>query len=272
MNTTRLPLARVWWQAHVVDDRITLFREPHVADFLRCNVWHINGRDCDLVVDTGLGLAPLLPQLHLSQHSQVMVVLTHTHGDHSGGWYEFDERCLHWLEAGNVDPSTATADLHSLCARDLDIVERYHMVDVGYDIPDCFVTALPSGVNDLSLPFRPAAATRNLDSGDVIDLGDRAFEVLHLPGHSPGSIGLLDRDSRLLLSGDAIYDGPLLDELAGSCIADYRETMTRLLNLSVDLVLPGHGEPFGADRLHEIAASYLRRRRVGPETTEVRPS
>jgi len=36
----------------------------------------------------------------------------------------------------------------------------------------------------------PAAPTRVLGAGDVIDLGDRAFEVLYLPGHSPGSIGL----------------------------------------------------------------------------------
>ena len=44
-------------------------------------------------------------------------------------------------------------------------------------------------------------------------LGDRHFEVLHLPGHSPGSIGLWERRTGILFSGDALYDGPLLDEL-----------------------------------------------------------
>jgi glyoxylase-like metal-dependent hydrolase (beta-lactamase superfamily II) len=52
----------------------------------------------------------------------------------------------------------------------------------------------------------------------VIDLCDRVFEVLHLPGHSPGSIGLWERQTGTLFSGDAIYDGPLLDELRDSNI------------------------------------------------------
>ncbi|MEJ0007003.1 MAG: MBL fold metallo-hydrolase [Steroidobacteraceae bacterium] len=89
--------------------------------------------------------------------------------------------------------------------------------------------------------MRPAApATRLVDEGDVIDLGDRVFEVLHLPGHSPGSIGLLESRTGTLFSGDAIYDGPLLDDIPGSDIAAYIRTMRRLLTLSVTVVL-GHG-------------------------------
>ena len=74
----------------------------------------------------------------------------------------------------------------------------------------------------------PAPATRTVEEGDVIDLGDRRFEVLHLPGHSPGSIGLWEAESGVLFSGDAIYDGPLLDELPGSDIPIYVATMKRL--------------------------------------------
>ena len=70
----------------------------------------------------------------------------------------------------------------------------------------------------------PAPATRLLGDGDVIDLGDRAFEVLHLPGHSPGSIGLWEAATGILFSGDAVYDGPLLDELDGCDIAAYVAT------------------------------------------------
>lgn len=43
--------------------------------------------------------------------------------------------------------------------------------------------------------------------GDVIDLGGRELEIIHLPGHTPGSIALLDRSSRVLISGDPIQDG-----------------------------------------------------------------
>ena len=43
--------------------------------------------------------------------------------------------------------------------------------------------------------------------GDVLDLGGRRLEIIHLPGHTPGSIALLDKDKRVLISGDPIQDG-----------------------------------------------------------------
>jgi glyoxylase-like metal-dependent hydrolase (beta-lactamase superfamily II) len=91
----------------------------------------------------------------------------------------------------------------------------------------------------------------------VIDLGDRAFEVLHLPGHSPGSIALFERRSGILFSGDAIYDGPLLHDLPGSSTPDYVRTLRRLLELEVEIVHAGHDPSFGRSRLRQIAETYL---------------
>jgi glyoxylase-like metal-dependent hydrolase (beta-lactamase superfamily II) len=103
----------------------------------------------------------------------------------------------------------------------------------------------------------PAPATRTLAEGDAVDLGDRRFAVLHLPGHSPGSIGLWEEEVGLLFSGDAIYDGPLLDELPGSDVAAYVQTMRRLRELPVSVVHAGHDPSFGGRRLREIAERYL---------------
>jgi glyoxylase-like metal-dependent hydrolase (beta-lactamase superfamily II) len=64
-----------------------------------------------------------------------------------------------------------------------------------------------------------------------------------------------------LFSGDAIYDGPLLDELADSSIDQYYVTMERLMTLPVAVVHAGHDPSFGRDRLRQLAAAYLQRRR-----------
>ena len=109
----------------------------------------------------------------------------------------------------------------------------------------------------------PCTATRTVDDGDVIDLGDRAFEVLHLPGHSPGSIGLWDEPAGVLFSGDAVYDGPLLDGNANSDIAAYGDTMRRLMALPVEVVHGGHEPSFGRNRLIELCDAYLQRRAPG---------
>jgi glyoxylase-like metal-dependent hydrolase (beta-lactamase superfamily II) len=81
--------------------------------------------------------------------------------------------------------------------------------------------------------------------------------VLHLPGHSPGSVGLWEKAIGVLFSGDAIYDGPLLEELPGSDIGAYVSTMKRLRSLPVDIVHGGHEPSFGRGRLIEIIDDIL---------------
>jgi glyoxylase-like metal-dependent hydrolase (beta-lactamase superfamily II) len=131
----------------------------------------------------------------------------------------------------------------------------------GYELPETLVTAVPHEGYDLAgYRVEPSPATRLVDEGDVIDLGDRTFEVLHLPGHSPGSMGLWEEASGTLFSGDAVYDGPLLDMLPESNVAHYVETMTRLRDLPVAVVHAGHEPSFGRKRLRELAEAYLQQR------------
>ena len=128
----------------------------------------------------------------------------------------------------------------------------------GYAIPDLFIDAVPlAGVPATIIDLGPAPVTRVLDDGDIVDLGDRSFEVLHLPGHSPGSIGLWEASTGILFAGDAAYDGPLLDELEGSNIDAYVATMHRLRCLPVTVVHGGHERSFGRERLIEICDHYL---------------
>ena len=109
------------------------------------------------------------------------------------------------------------------------------------------------------MTFRNQATepTQLIDEGDVLDLGDSAFEVIHLPGHSPGSIGLWEKASGTLFSGDAIYDGPLLDEIEGADKQAYAATMERLRQLPVNLVHAGHDPSFDRARLHSLIDKYL---------------
>ena len=80
--------------------------------------------------------------------------------------------------------------------------------------------------------------------------------MLHLPGHSPGSIALYEAETQLLLSGDAIYDGVIVDTAPGSDGAAYRQTMTRLTKLPVRKLLGGHNDPVDGGRMTGIAERY----------------
>ncbi|MGW3660050.1 MBL fold metallo-hydrolase [Streptomyces sp. NPDC005151] len=76
--------------------------------------------------------------------------------------------------------------------------------------------------------LRPAGVSRYLTDGDTIDLGNRQLTVLHLPGHTPGSIALYDPRAQMLFSGDIVYDDRLLDDIHGADQKDYVATMGRL--------------------------------------------
>lgn len=250
-------MADPWFVRERVDDAITLVTEPHVHPLLRCNVWHVQGRERDLVVDTSLGLRPLRSFVERQGSGPLLAVATHAHGDHTGGMHEFDERAIHAAEAERLDGGIFTSLDSRLFGEH--VVGPYR--DAGYDIPDLLVDAVPEGPPIPSIiEIAPAPATRVLAEGDVVDLGDRAFEVLHLPGHSPGSIGLWDEGTGVLFSGDAVYDGPLLDELDGCDIDAYVATMRRLLDLPVTVVHGGHEPSFGRDRLRELCRAYLAHR------------
>jgi glyoxylase-like metal-dependent hydrolase (beta-lactamase superfamily II) len=252
-----LPVADPWWAVERVGDGVTLVSEPHVHRFLRCNVWRVEGRDLDLVIDTALGLSPLRAVVDRGADTAVLAVATHAHADHIGGMHEFDRRAIHRAEADELAAgSVATVATDHYGDTSVGTYRR-----AGHEFGTLLVDAVPPGAPaGHSWPVVPAPATRLLGEGDVVDLGDRAFEVLHLPGHTAGSIGLWEPATGILFSGDAVYDGPLLDELDGSDVDAYVTTMQRLRQLPVTVVHGGHEASFGRDRLQAICDDYLRRR------------
>jgi len=254
-----LPVADRWFARRRVDDAITLLWEPHVHPFLRCNIWHVRGRDFDLVVDTGMGIASLATAARDLFDRALVAVLTHTHMDHCGGAHEFGDICVHPAEAGALMEASNNLPV-DIAAWDAETIAW--IATLGYDIAGGILTAIPHARFDPAAHrLAPATVGRLLEEGAIVSTGDRSFEVLHLPGHSPGSIGLWEAATGTLFAGDAIYDGPLLDEIPGSDLEQYCTTMERLRTLPVSIVHAGHEASFGRARLHEIATTYLERRR-----------
>ncbi len=257
---TPLTVTASWFSLTWVTARTAAITEPHVDGFIRANLWYLRGRERDLLVDTGNGIAPVRPVLErLSRGGtrDIVALATHAHIDHVGGLHEFERRLLHPAE---TDAAARIGDQAPLATADWPHTLKERLADNGYILPSLLVDALPHpGFDPAAFRITPAAPTYFVQGGDMIDLGGRRLTVIELPGHTRGSIGLLDEEENALLAGDAVYEGQLIDTLPESDVALYTRTMERLLALPVDAVYPGHGAPFGRDTLRAIARAYLRR-------------
>lgn len=244
----RLDVATAWFTRTEVDARIARIEEPHVHELLRANIWHVRGRDRDLVVDAGLGVASLRTERPEVFTNDPVVVVTHAHLDHMGSAYEFTERWAHPLES-----------LHRPSGTTINGPMLGEQLGIAGELPELLVTGYPAGRGPDQYELRPTTTTRELAEGSLVDLGDIAFEVLHLPGHTPGSICLFNHAEGMLFSGDVIYDDVLLDELHESDKSDYVESLQRLKRLPVQVVHAGHGHSFGRERLHALIDAYVSR-------------
>ena len=237
MSVDQLP----WYEQRDVGDGITQFSQPHIHRYFAANFFHLSGRDADLIIDFGMGLQPFRPLLDVPEGKPLIAVATHIHADHIGAFHEFSTRLGHPLEA---DAFARMADEETLA-------------QIFRDLPNA-VSQLPCpGWTPGHYRIAPAPLTGRVDEGDVIDLGDRQLEVLHLPGHSHGSIGLLERERGILFSGDVIYRGGLVDDLPCSDKAVYRTSMQRLLSLEIRVAHGGHGPSMTQEQMREIARGYL---------------
>lgn len=243
-----------WFARQAVAPGITRLWESGVVDFMQANIWLIHGRDRDLLVDTGNGIVPLRPALPELDTARTLVFATHAHADHSGGLHEWPGVICHRAVAeaiARADPdATLAGPGYGLC-------DLSGLVVGPPRLSGPLVRALPAGADPGWSGPKPARVARVVDDGDTLTLGDRTFRVMHLPGHSPGCAVLYDAAARLLVSGDVIYDDALVDDLHHSDRAAYRRSLSRLCELPVDLVLPGHGAAFDGVTLRRIARAWL---------------
>lgn len=233
--------ASAWYTVTPIGDDVTLISERHVREYYRCNIWHVRGRDRDMLVDSGMGVVSLREAVPLVTEKRCFAVASHGHYDHIGAHHEFEDRLAHAAEAGILGRPTRENTLAAAFATD-----------------EIFSAAPPEGWEAAEYAVRAAPVTRTIGEGDVIDLGNRAFEVLHLPGHSPGGIGLWEVASGVLFTGDTLYDGPLGEGLPGSDAAAWRRSMERLLELPARVVHGGHFPSHGGARHRRLIEDWLR--------------
>ncbi|MGS2742184.1 MBL fold metallo-hydrolase [Halomonas sp. LS-001] len=230
-----------WYRTVPKGDGITLIDEPWIKPFYRCNIWHVKGSKRGMVVDFGLGAVPLRQHVALLSEHHLLAVASHTHFDHIGSAHEFGCCYVHAAEAGILSSPDNASTLADQFLSD-----------------DMFEALPPTPYSHKRYRITAPQMVCPLEDGEVLDLGNRQWEVIHTPGHSPGGIALWESATQTLISGDLIYDGPLIEDLWHSNLSDYASSMRRLRELPVRTVHGGHFPSFSGQHLNQLIDGWLR--------------
>ena len=254
------PVAENWYKRLDLDHGVTRIWEPHVHPLEQANFWHVRGRDKDLLIDSGDGHCSTTFQLpgfvrRKGDHSAwrpTRILIT------SARYMNSENRWVHSAEARQMEHPSGVVTL--ICS-DIKPALCKLFVEAGYPpLEELLIDALPhADYNPREYYLRGAVPTRIVAENDIIDLGDRCLEILHTPGHSPGSICLWEESTGTLYTGDVIYDGPLVYEGPGMDLKVYAQSLRRLKQLPVRVVHAGHDPSFDRERLIQIVDSYLKR-------------
>ncbi len=192
----------------------------------------------------------------------VRLVVTHAHIDHFGLAGEVVRR-----SGGELWMHRSTElDLAKYADPD-EAVDRRELMLADHGLFGPELTETSRGLCDW-LPVMPSVGRPStlLDGGERFAVGDRTWEVVHTPGHSPGHVCLWSAADRLLCSGDHLLEvalPPVTFErgFEADPMGSYLESLDRVGALAPELVLPGHGAPFrdGARRAASISRNKRRR-------------
>lgn len=229
-------------------DNLNLERiEGYVVQLAAEKVWAIDEFGTDIiylvegtkkaaVIDTGSGFGNLKAVIERLTSLPYIVLNTHGHIDHAGGNGDFGKVYLSEKDFFMAEPE--------YMKRDWDRFSSRAVKEPGFYGKEYMKE--PRTFRDYEMV--PLAAHQ------VFDLGGRSLEVFETPGHTPGSVVFLDRENKLLFSGDSIVSTPIL--IFDACAANVRDFGNALKELDkedFELIFPGHYlRPIGKKVLHDL--------------------
>jgi len=188
------------------------------------------GNDRALIIDTGTGIGDLRELIDELTGMPVSVINTHAHYDHVGNNYQFEEIAIYnnAVEINRLIDGISNENLQRNIR------------------PALLRRGLPEGFDTNTWSIPSVEPTYLLEEGTIIDIGGRSLEVIFTPGHSPGEICLLDKENRILFTGDMFFPGPLYAFGEDVDIEIYIESFKKLNERlsEYDYLCAGHNDPW----------------------------
>lgn len=191
------------------------------------NCYLLVGSERAMLIDTGLGLGRLKDEVEKLTSLPLDVVLTHAHCDHAGGTGWFPQYYVHIAD-------------RPLVYRFLSSRFAAHLMK-------------PKGMQLQKLPHRSAPVF--IKDGHVFDLGGRKVRAVNVPGHTRGSIALVDEGEKLLFTGDDCNESLWMQLPGCTTLKSWLQGGQTLLDLA-KTYRPWCGHGMGRQSLEQMERTY----------------
>lgn len=169
----------------------------------------IEGNNRAALIDTGSGVGSLRTYVEGLTDKPIFVLLTHGHVDHAMGAPEFDTVYM--------------------SRKDRYIYEDHCNMQLRREYLSQS-PAFPAVEEQDYIPLAPCDSFHDLKEGDVFDLGGITIEIFDCPGHTLGSVAILLREERTLITGDACNTFTFLFDWYSTDITTYEKSLRHLLS------------------------------------------
>ncbi|MFC1904881.1 MBL fold metallo-hydrolase [Chloroflexota bacterium] len=235
------------------------------------NAYLVKGNDGHLLVDTGWNteeafnsIKEQLVETGIGFKDISQVVITHRHPDHYGLVSKLRQIspakiALHYLEKEFLERRYTYLNEF--------IREMEHWLDANGLPEEEMASFRPAALGSQRL-LTPTSPDITLRGGETVSTGLFNFKVLWTPGHAVGHICLYEPTRKILLSGDHVLPDTtsnisLYPQQAGSNpLGDFLDSLNALRPLEINIILPGHEEPFTdlPTRIEELFQHHKRRK------------
>lgn len=221
-----------------------------IDEFSLVNAFVAEGKELSALIDTGCGYGNIRAVAESLTDKPLIVLMTHAHPDHIGGAYHFPDVKIYMSDEDkpllNIKVPGFSFDNEF---RKMYVKTRGPVRCPGKE--EEILKTIPQ--NNPGCSFNSI----NITDGMIIDLGERELECIHTPGHSEGSMCFLNKNSRILFSGDTVNNSIILmrqPDNNPSLIEKYRKTLEKLWlrEKEFDYLAIGHdGDIIDKDIIHD---------------------
>lgn len=208
-----------WFTLDEIDKDTYIISEYRHWEETHCYL--INGSERSLLIDTGLGICNIYNEIVKLTDKPITVIATHIHWDHIGGHKYFPDFYAHedelnWL---NGEFPLTMQQIKGM------VIDRCDLPE-GYDVN--------------KYEFFQGNPTKVMRGNEIVDIGNRCVQVLHTPGHSPGSMCFWESERGYLFTGDLVYKDTLFAYYPSTDPQAYLNSLECVSSLPVKRVFPAH--------------------------------